>query len=62
MVDPGLPKIVGLDPFTNGVENDAVGGGGVCVLLTSSAADKTILCMADPWSGQVRHGAVVWDA
>ena len=62
MVDSRLEKIVGMEPDSGGRENHATLGSGVCVHMTASTAEKTILCMADPWSGQVRHGTVVWDA
>ena len=62
MVDPGLSKIVGMEPDSGGRENHATLGSGVGVHMTASTAEKAILCMADPRSGQFRHGAAAWDA
>ena len=62
MVDSRLEKIVGMEPDSGGRENHATLGSGVGVHMTASTAEKAILCMADPRSGQLRHGAGVWDA
>ena len=62
MVDPGFDKIVGLEPNSSGGKNDTAGGGGVGVLMTASTAEKAILCMANPRSGQFWHVTVMRDA
>ena len=62
MIDPGLDKIVGLEPDSRGSESHAALGSGVRVLLTASTAEKAILSMADPRSGQLRHVTVMRDA